>query len=210
MSGHSKWSTIKRRKGSVDAKRSKAFTKALREISGAVREGGSDPLGNPRLRLAISNAKGENMPKENIQRAINKASDKSAADLIKTTYEGYASGGIAVFIECLTDNINRTVSNIRTIFTKAGGTLGKNGSLQYLFDRKGVFTLPAPQGNEDDFILTMIDEGAEDIEKEEDAFLITTSFENFGKIQKKLEEKNITPENARIQMIPKITKKVDI
>jgi len=135
MSGHSKWSTIKRKKGAADAKRGKIFSRIVKEISIAVKEGGSDPETNPRLRSAVANAKGVNMPKDNIDRAINKA-EKDGADLLEVSFEGYLPNGIAAFIECLTDNNNRVVSNIRAIFTKRGGNLGTNGSLGFLFDRK--------------------------------------------------------------------------
>jgi len=209
MSGHNKWSTIKRKKGAIDAKRSKAFSKIIKEMTVAVKEGGPDPDCNPRLRLAISNAKGANMPKENISRAISKASDKDAATLSEVTYEGYASGGVAIFIEATTDNIQRTVSNVRSIFNKYNGNLGTNGSLSFIFDRKGVFNVP--QGNlvEDDFIMEIIDAGAEDIVLEDGFFTITTAMEDFGSMIKKLEEMKIEPENAELQRIPKTTTKLD-
>ncbi len=162
MSGHNKWSTIKRKKGAIDAKRSKIFSKIIKEISIAVRESGADPDGNPRLRLALSNAKGCNMPKENITRAISKAADKDAASLSEVTYEGYANGGVAVFIECTTDNVQRTVSNIRSTFNKYNGNLGTNGSLSFVFDRKGIFTFPEGNLKEDELTMEVIDAGAED------------------------------------------------
>ncbi|HIO73165.1 MAG TPA: YebC/PmpR family DNA-binding transcriptional regulator, partial [Flavobacteriales bacterium] len=170
MSGHSKWATIKRKKAATDAKRSRAFTKVLKEIGIAVAQGGPDPDSNPSLRMAISNGKGVNLPKENIERAIKKASDKDAAALNEVTYEGYAPDGVAIFLECTTDNINRTVSNVRSIFTRLGGTLGTNGSLEFMFDRKGVFTLPVNDLDEDDFTLEVIDAGAEDVAREGDVF----------------------------------------
>ena len=179
MSGHSKWSTIKRKKGAVDAKRSKLFSKIVKEIQVAVKEGGPDDEVNPRLRLAIQNSKGVNMPKDNISRAINKASS-DGANFQEVTFEGYGPGGIAVFIECLTDNNNRTVSIIRSIFTKRSGTLGTNGSLSFLFDRKGVFTVPKGEIDPDEFELELIDAGAEDIEDESDVYIITTALEDFG------------------------------
>jgi YebC/PmpR family DNA-binding regulatory protein len=142
MSGHNKWSTIKRKKGALDAKRSKIFSRIIKEITVAVKEGGPDPDVNPRLRLAISNAKGASMPKENITRAINKGSDKDAANYIEITYEGYAPNGIAIYLECTTDNQQRTISNIRSYFNKFGGSLGTNGSLTFLFDGKAFSTSP--------------------------------------------------------------------
>ncbi len=210
MSGHNKWSTIKRKKGALDAKRSKMFSKILKEIAVAVREGGSDPESNPRLRLAISNGKGVNMPKENIQRAISKASDKDAASLHEVTYEGYASHGIAVFIECTTDNLQRTVANIRAIFNKYNGSLGTNGSLSFLFDRKGIFTLPKGKLDQDEFEMEIIDAGAEDLSFDDDYFTITTAMDDFGSMQKKLEQLGIEAESASLQRIPNDTKVIDV
>jgi len=210
MSGHSKWSTIKRKKGAADAKRSKMFSKVVKEITIAVKEGGgADPDSNPRLRLAISNAKGISMPKDNIERAINKGKDKDAANFLELTYEGYLSHGIAVYIECTTDNQQRTVSNVRAIFNKYTGNLGTNGSLSFLFDRKGIFTLPIGELDEEEFELEMIDAGAEDIELEDGFFSITTALEDFGAVQKKLEELQIEPESAELQRIPHDTVKLD-
>ncbi len=208
MSGHSKWSTIKRKKGAADAKRSKIFSKIVKEIQVAVKEGGADDTANPRLRLAVQNAKGVNMPKDNVARAINKASS-GEANFQEVSFEGYGPGGIAVFIECLTDNNNRTVSVIRSIFTKKGGNLGTNGSLSFLFERKGVFTVPGGEIDKDEFELEMIDAGAEDIEDEGEVYIITTALEDFGNVQKKLEELNIEPENAELQRIPNDTKELD-
>ncbi|HNS16846.1 MAG TPA: YebC/PmpR family DNA-binding transcriptional regulator [Bacteroidales bacterium] len=210
MSGHSKWSTIKRKKGAADAKRSKAFSKIIKEITVAVKEGGSDPDGNPRLRLAISNAKGAHMPKENILRAINKGADKDAAAFVETTYEGYAPHGVAVFIEATTDNQQRTISNVRSIFNKYGGALSTNGSLSFIFDRKGIFEIPQEGVQDhDDFQMEVIDAGAEDIELEEGYFTITTAMEDFGAMMKKMEELKIQPESAELQRLPKTTVKLD-
>ena len=209
MSGHSKWSTIKRKKGALDAKRGKLFSRIVKEIQMAVKEGDPLPDNNPRLRLAIQNAKGANMPKENVERAINKASSE-ADNLQEVSYEGYAPGGIGIFIECLTDNNTRTVSNIRAIFNKRGGNLGTNGSLGFLFDRKGVFTVPKGNFDPDSFELGIIDAGAEDIEPGDDVFIVTTAVEDFGRVQKKLEEMKIKVENAQLQRIPNDTKKMDL
>lgn len=208
MSGHSKWSTIKRKKGAADAKRSKMFSKVVKEITVAVKEGGSDPDGNPRLRLAIANAKGISMPKDNIERAISKGKEKDSANFLELTYEGYLSHGIAVYIECTTDNQQRTVSNVRAIFNKYSGNLGTNGSLSFLFERKGIFTIPQGDLDQDEFELELIDAGAEDIELEDGFFSITTAMEDFGKVQKKLEEMGIEPENAELQRIPNDTVKL--
>lgn len=202
MSGHSKWSTIKRKKGAIDAKRSKLFSKFIKDITISVKEGGPDPDGNPKLRVAIANAKGVSMPKENILRAISKGSDKDAASFIETTYEGYAPNGIAIFVECTTDNTQRTVSNIRSYFNKYGGSLGTNGSLGFLFDRKGVFEIPQGNLNPDDFEMEVIDAGAEDISLEDGFFTVTTAMEDFGAMMKKLESLGIEPESAKLERIP--------
>lgn len=209
MSGHNKWSTIKRKKGALDAKRSKIFSRIIKEITVAVKEGGADPDGNPRLRLAIANAKGASMPKDNIARAINKGSDKDSANYVETSYEGYAPNGIAVFIDCTTDNQQRTVSNIRSYFNKFGGSLGTNGSLAFLFDRKGVFTIPKGNIKLDDIEMDLIDAGAEDIQTDEEMITVYTAMEDFGQMLRKLEELKIEPENSELQRIPKTTVKVD-
>jgi YebC/PmpR family DNA-binding regulatory protein len=208
MSGHSKWATIKRKKGALDAKRSKIFSKIIKDITVAVKEGGPDPDGNPRLRLAIANAKGCSMPKDNIERAISKGKDKDGSTFSELTYEGYLSHGIAVYIECTTDNQLRTVSNIRAIFNKFSGALGTNGSLSFLFERKGVFTIPKGNMNQEEFELEMIDAGAEDIEVEDEFITITTAKEDFGRMQKKFEELGIEPESAGLQRIPNETVKL--
>ncbi len=208
MSGHSKWSKIKRAKGAADAKRSKMFSKVVKEITVAVKEGGPDPEGNPRLRMAIANAKGISMPKDNIERAISKGKEKDSANFLELTYEGYLGHGVAVYVECTTDNQQRTISFIRSIFNKYGGNLGTNGSLAFMFDRKGVFTVPKGDIDQEEFELEMIDAGAEDIEYEDGFFTITTAMEDFGKMQKKLEELNIEPESAELQRIPHDTVKL--
>jgi YebC/PmpR family DNA-binding regulatory protein len=203
MSGHSKWSTIKRKKGAIDAKRGKLFTKLIKEISIAAKEGGGDIDSNPRLRLAVANAKGNNMPKDNIERAIKKATGAEADSYQETTYEGYGPNGVAVFVECLTDNTNRTVSAIRAAFSKHGGNLGTNGSLEFIFGRKGVFAIKLlPNMDEDDFTLAIIDAGAEDVNSEDGYLTVTCDMSDFGKIQKKLEELKVDAENAELQRIP--------
>jgi YebC/PmpR family DNA-binding regulatory protein len=209
MSGHNKWSTIKRKKGALDAKRSKIFSKIIKDITIAVKESGSDPDGNPRLRLAIANAKGASMPKDTIQRAINKGTDKDAAALLETTYEGKGPHGIAIFVECTTDNTQRTVSNIRAYFNKHGGELIKNGSLNFLFERKGVFVVPKGDLNLEELEMEVIDAGAEDIEIEDDTLTITTAMEDFGNMMKKLEQLNVEPESASLQRIPRTTETLD-
>lgn len=201
MSGHNKWSTIKRKKGALDAKRSKMFSRITKEITVAVKEGGGDPEGNPRLRVAISNAKGVNMPKDNIQRAISKA-EKDGDALQEMTFEGYGPEGVPIFIECLTDNNNRTVSSIRSIFTKRGGSLGTNGSLSFMFDRKGVFTIPKGDIDQEELELELIDAGAEDIEVNDETIVVYTPMADFGRMQKKLDELGIEAENASLQRLP--------
>ena len=214
MAGHSKWSTIKRKKGAQDAKRSKIFSRIIKEINIAVKEGGNDPEGNPRLRLAIANAKGANMPKDNIQRAISKAGDKNAADFQEVTYEGYANDGVAIYVECLTDNVQRTVANIRSYFNKHNGKLETKGALSFLFDRKGVFTIPektfeAQSMDEEEFLMEVIDAGAEETESEDGFPTIYSAMEDFGPMVKKLEELGIEAENAELQRIPKTTVKLN-
>jgi len=208
MSGHSKWSTIKRRKGANDAKKGKIFSRLVKEIQVSIREGGADIDSNPALRLAIQNAKGANMPKDNIERAIKRASSDGAS-LQEVTFEGYGPKGIAFYIECLTDNNLRTISNIRSIFSRGGGNLGTNGSLSFLFDRKGVFTVPGNDLNQEEFELEIIDAGVEDCELEEDVFIITTAIEDFSSVQKKLDEMEVNIENAQLQRIPNSTEKLD-
>ena len=211
MSGHSKWSTIKRKKGALDAKRSKIFSKLIKEITVAVKEGGADPDGNPRLRMAIANAKGQSMPKDNIERAISKGKDKNGASFSEVVYEGYLPHGIAVYLECTTDNLQRTVSNIRAVFNKYGGSLGTNGSLSYLFDHKGIFVIPKGEIDPDKFEMELIEAGAEDIELDEDGFFnVTTSMEDFGSMMKKLEDLGVEPESADLQRIPNDTKTLSL
>jgi YebC/PmpR family DNA-binding regulatory protein len=214
MSGHSKWSTIKRKKGALDAKRGKIFTRIIKDINIAIKEGGSsDPDSNPRLRLAIANAKGANMPKDNITRAIKKAEDKGGESYQETSYEGYGPGGIALFVEASTDNLKRTVANVRAIFSKYEGSLGTNGSLEFIFDRKGVFVLgeeTLAEKDKEELEMELIDGGAEEIEKEEDGWTIYTSFEDFGNMQKKLEELNFEAESQELQRIPQTTQEVDL
>ena len=204
MSGHSKWATIKRAKGAKDAKRGKIFTKIIKEIHVAVRTGGGgDADTNPRLRLAIQSAKGVNMPKDNIERAIKKASGVDSEDYIETTYEGYAPHGVAVVVECTTDNNVRTVQNVRSIFNKYGGSLGTNGSVDFLFERKGVFTLTLKDGfDEDDITLELIDGGAEEVEFENNQAIVTCPMEDFGTMQKKLDGMDVEIEEGELQRIP--------
>lgn len=210
MSGHSKWSTIKRKKGAADAKRGKIFTKIIKEIMIAAKEGGGDAELNPRLRLAVQNAKGANMPKDNIERAIKKATSSDADSYTEATFEGYGPCGVAVFIECLTDNNNRTVSSVRAAFNRHGGNLGTNGSLSYLFDRKGIFSIKNENLKIDELELELIDAGAQDFEVDGDTITVTCAKEDFGSVNKKLNEMGIEPEDAGLKRIPNDTKKLDI
>ena len=214
MAGHSKWANIKHRKGAQDKRRAKLFTRAIKEIYVAVKESGDDISSNPRLRTAIQNAKGVNMPKDTIERAIKKASSNNDETYTETTYEGYAPNGIALFIECTTDNINRTVANVRAIFNKYNGELGKNGSLEFLFKRMGVFSIESStvEIDKDSLEMELIDGGLEELEylETEAIYLAYTNFEDFGVMQKKLEELNITPKNSEIQRVPLDTKKLDL
>ncbi len=211
MSGHNKWSTIKHKKAAQDAKRSKIFSKIIKEITVAVKEGGTDEASNPRLRIALQNAKAANMPKDNVLRAINKA-DKENTDLQEMVFEGYAPHGIAVVVECLSDNKNRTVGAIRAIFTKRGGNLGTSGSVAFMFDRKSVFVVKKDNISDmDEFELEIIDAGAEDIEiDDEGKVIITAAKEDFGKLQKKLEELNVEIESAQLEYIPKDRKELPV
>ena len=204
MSGHSKWSTIKRKKGANDAKRGKIFTKFIKEITVAASTGGTDPEANPRLRSAVQNARGMNMPKDTIQRAINKA-DKDNSSYMELTFEGMLPYGIGVVVDSLTDNRNRTVGSVRSIFTKRGGNLGTNGSLSFMFDRKGVISVPKGELDPDEFELEIIDAGIDDVELEEDTFMITTPMEEFHNVQVKLQEMGLEPESADLQRIPNDT-----
>lgn len=210
MSGHNKWSKIKRQKGAADAKRSKAFSRILKEVTVAVKESGPDPDGNPRLRLLMQNAKGVNMPKDTLMRAISKASDKDSAALQELTFECYAPHGIAIFIECLTDNNMRSVANVRSIMNKFGGTLGTNGSLGFIFDRKGVFVLPKKADMDLEMLeMELIDAGLEEMEVDDEYITLYTAMEDFGAMVKKLEDMKLEVENAELQRIPNTTKALD-
>jgi len=204
MSGHSKWATTKRKKAAIDAKRGKIFTKLIKEITIAAREGGGDPAGNPRLRLAIDNAKSANMPQDNIDRAIKKATGELEGDSYQEfTYEGYAPAGIAVLVEVATDNKNRTVAEVRHVFSKGGGSLGESGSVAWMFERKGVITLPKQGKTEDDIMEIILEAGADDLQTEEDFFEIQTSLESFEAVRRSLADKNLSIDNASLQWIAK-------
>ncbi|MEW6508432.1 MAG: YebC/PmpR family DNA-binding transcriptional regulator [Bacteroidota bacterium] len=204
MSGHSKWATIRRKKGSLDAKRGKIFTRLIREINIAARQGGGDPDGNPRLRLAIDNAKSANMPADNIERAIKKATGElEGSQINELTYEGYGPGGAALLIEVATDNKNRTVAEIRHIFSKGNGNMGESGSVAWMFEHKGVITVKRDRKTEDELMEIIIDAGAEDLQTEEEFFIVTASLELFELIRKLLLNKKFSIENASLQWTAK-------
>ncbi|WP_300669716.1 YebC/PmpR family DNA-binding transcriptional regulator [Soonwooa sp.] len=191
-------------------KMAKTFSKIGKDIALAVKAGGSDPESNPALRRCIQNAKGANMPKDNVERAIKKASGADAENYEEITYEGYGQGGVAFFVECTTNNPTRTVANVRAIFNKFDGNLGKNGELSFIFDRKGIFTIDKANiaMDWDDFEMEMIDGGAEEIDQDETEVIITTAFEDFGTLSHKLDDIKIEVKSAELQRIPNNTKEV--
>ena len=204
MSGHSKWATIKRKKAVLDAKKGKIFTKLIKEITIAAREGGGDPAGNPRLRLAVDNAKAQNMPQDNIDRAIKKATGElEGVTYHELMYEGYGPAGVALLVEVATDNKNRTVAEVRHVFSKNGGSLGETGSVAWMFDRKGVITLPSEGKKEDDVMEVVLESGADDFSVEEDFFEVQTSIESFEPVRKTLSEQSFKIDNASLQWIAK-------
>ena len=206
MSGHSKWSTIKRKKGANDAKRGKMFTKLIKEITIAAKMGGGDPEGNPRLRSAVTAAKGENMPKDNIDRAIKKGTgDLGGAIYEEILYEGYGPGGVAVLVETMTDNKNRTVADIRHFFAKSGGNLGESGCVAWMFDQKGTITVAKEGTTEEEMMDLALEAGAEDVVEEDDSFQIITAPEAFNDVVEQLEKAKIKFTEATISMIAKNT-----
>lgn len=211
MAGHSKFKNIQHRKGRQDKLRSKIFSRLSKEITVAVKMGGgtTDPDMNPRLRLAIQNAKGQSMPKDNIQRAINKGSGGDAEDYKEMRYEGYGPGGIAIVVEALTDNTNRSASNIRAAFTKNGGQLGETGSVSFMFDRIGEITYKPEAGDADSVMEAAIEAGADDVESDEDGHVITCAFEDLGSASKALEASLGEPESVNIIWKPQNRTPVD-
>ena len=206
MSGHSKWSTIKRKKGAADAKRGKIFTKLIREIATAARMGGGDVDSNPRLRLAVDKARAANMPQANIVRGIAKGTGSGEGEAYEqVVYEGYGPGGVAVYVDVLTDNKNRTVSDVRHILTKNGGNLGANGCVAYLFAKRGVLSFPAENCDADQLMELALDAGAEDIVESEDAFDVIVAPPDFETVKIALEGAGFSPENAEIAMEPSTT-----
>lgn len=210
MSGHSKWHNIQGRKNAQDAKRGKVFQKLSREIYMAAKSGGPDPSGNPTLRMVMDKARAANMPKTNIERAIKKAEGNSDEHYDEITYEGYAPGGVAVLVEALTDNKNRTASDVRVAFTRNGGSLGATGSVAYMFDRKGYIVIDrsTTDADEDQVLLDVMDAGGDDLETSDDAFEIYTDPKQFTAVRDALEKAGYKLANAELTMIPQNTTQV--
>ena len=210
MSGHSKWSTIKRKKAAVDAKRGKIFTTLIKEITITARAGGGDPDSNPRLRHAISSACDANMPQDNIKKAIMKGTGELPGTTYEEcTYEGFGPGGVAIFMEVLTDNKNRTVADIRHLITKYGGNLGENGSVAWMFDKKGQIILTRDNQDKDTLFEAAINAGAEDFEAVDNAFIVTTDPAEIMSVRSALENKGYYVESSKVEMLPKNLHKID-
>jgi YebC/PmpR family DNA-binding regulatory protein len=209
MSGHNKWSTIKHKKGAADAKRGKVFTKIIKEITVAAKMGGADPLGNPRLRTAIDKAKAENMPKDNIERAIKKGSgDMDGVTYEETTYEGYGPGGAAVLVEVMTDNRNRTVSDVRSIFTKCNGNMGEAGCVSWMFSKKGLIVF-SKQNDFDKMFEAALEAGADDVVDEDEQIEVLTDPSSFIEVREALEKAGLKYESAEVTMIPQTMVKLE-
>jgi YebC/PmpR family DNA-binding regulatory protein len=211
VSGHSKWSSIKHKKGAADAKRGKEFTKLSRAITVAVRDGGPDPASNLALQNAIEKARQVSMPKDNIERLIARASGEGsdAATYETVTYEGYGPGGIAVYVEALTDNRNRTAADVRHIFSKSEGNLGESGSVAWLFERKGVVLIPADGADEDELTMAAADAGAEDVEQDGTSFRVVTAPEELAVVRRALEDAGYSIEDAQQTMLTKTTVQIE-
>ncbi len=211
MSGHSKWSTIKHKKGAADAKRGRIFSKIIKEITVAAKMGGGDEETNPRLRTAVLKAKAANMPKDNVERAIKKGTgDLEGTEYFELVYEGYGPGGIAMYIEALTDNKNRTAADVRSILTKAGGSLGATGSVSYLFERKGLIVYDGEKVSEDQVLEPALEAGAEDVASQEDGSVeVTCDPADFESVLEGLKSAGLEHEMAEIKMIPSTTLALD-
>ena len=206
MAGHNKWSKVKRQKAVTDSRRSKAWDVIARDITVAAREGGKDPQMNARLALAIQKAKGKNMPKENIERAIKRgAGEIEGQDHKECTYEGYSAHGIAVIVDALTDNTNRTVADVRSVFSKSGGNLAKSGSVMYLFERKGIIQINSDIVDELELLELVADAGAEDVEEDGDTFVVITPVESFEEVQTRITTSGIEIEETRLVRVPTTT-----
>lgn len=203
MSGHSKWSTIKHKKGAADAKRGKLFTKLIKEITVAARMGGGDADANPRLRHALNSARGQNMPKDTYERAIKKGTGElDGVNYEEIVYEGYGPGGVAVLVECLTDNRNRTIAEVRHAFGKAGGNVGTDGCVAWMFDKKGLISVSKEDATEDTLMEVALEAGAEDIREETDSFEIIIEPAAFDAVKEAIDKAKIKYELAEITMIP--------
>ena len=210
MSGHSKWSTIKHKKGAADAKRGKTFTKVIKEITVAARIGGSDVDGNPRLRLAVQKAKEVNMPQENVTRAIKKGTGElEGIQYEETSYEGYGPGGVAIFMEVMTDNKNRTVGELRATLGKNGGNMGENGCVAWIFEQKGIITVKTSEKDEDELLELVINASGDNMQTIDDYYEITTSVESFESVRKAIEDANINTHSAELTRIPQNTVNVE-
>ncbi len=210
MSGHSKWSSIKHKKGAADARRGKIFTKLIREITVAARTGGGDPEGNSRLRSAIAAAKAENMPKENIVRGIKKGTGElEGSNYEEVSYEGYGPGGVAVLVDCLTDNKNRTVAEIKHVFERNGGSLGQPNCVAYKFQTKGLFVLEKDSVDEETLLGIALEAGAEDVKDEEGEFQVTTDPADFEKVKEAIDQAKLTYSMAEITKIPQDTVRLE-
>ena len=210
MSGHSKWSTIKRKKAAVDAKRGKIFTTLIKEITIAAKAAGGDTDSNPRLRQAVSSARDANMPQDNIKRAIMKGTGElPGVTYEECTYEGFGPGGVAIFMEVLTDNKNRTVAEIRHLITKYGGNLGENGSVSWMFDKKGQIVISKVGQNEDNLFEDSINAGAEDFDSDEDSFIVKTDPIEMMSIRTVLERNGYSIDSAKVEMLPKNLHKIE-
>jgi YebC/PmpR family DNA-binding regulatory protein len=210
MSGHSKWSSIKHKKAAKDAKKGKLYTKLIKEITVAARMGGGDINANPRMRTAILTAKSASMPAENIDRAIKKGTGElEGVSYEEIIYEGYGPGGTAILVHVLTDNKNRTVSEIRRLFTKYGGNMGESGCVAWMFDKKGLITVDKGQIDEDRLIALVLDGGAEDVSEEDDFFEIVTLPQDFEKVRELLQRGNVAMVTAQVSMMPKSTVTLD-
>jgi YebC/PmpR family DNA-binding regulatory protein len=210
MAGHSKWANIQHRKGRQDAARSKLFSKFSKEITVAARMGDPDPDKNPRLRLAVKEARANSMPRDNIERAIKKAIGGEAENYEEVRYEGYGPNGIAIIVEAMTDNRNRTASNIRSTFTKRGGNLGETGSVAFMFDRKGQIVYPPEAGSEDDVMMAALEAGAEDVESGEDGHVIWTEDSALGEVSAALEPLLGEAEHTKLVWRPQTTTEVEL
>jgi YebC/PmpR family DNA-binding regulatory protein len=210
MSGHSKWATIKHKKGALDAKRGKIFTRLIKEIMVAAKAGGGDPDGNPRLRTAIAAAKAENMPNDNISRAIKRGTGEiEGASYEDITFEGYGPGGVAIIVEVLTDNRNRAVSEVRHAFSKNGGNLGESGSVSYMFTKKGQIVLPKSAAEEDKLTEIVLDAGADDLNDDGEYWEILTSPKDFETVNEALKSAKIATESAEVTMVPSTYQKLE-